>query len=329
MGFALKNPLWILNMSSWQIGPPSPPIRIGWKQLSPEGTFQAKPLPATVVSAFYPMKSKHALDNYKKWIRMLLENLDAPLVFFTEETFAKFIVETRSRFSEKTKVIILPRDEWVANKKFSQSIWDAQYEIDPEKNIHSAELYKVWYEKKEFVMRAIEMNPFGSTDFLWCDAGIVRYDWIIPLMKNFPVADRIPTDRIMISNVWPFTRSDEAAVKINGETFVGGASGKPRVGTNVIAASANLWIKFSTLYDDIVQKYLRAGLFFGKDQNVATKLVLEYKNLISLVDSKQFFYDTWVFVLVWLGAPPRLFEFCRKEPWYGRKRSAEELARMI
>lgn len=316
-------------MSSWRAAAPAAPIRLGYKQLTPEGTFVTKSSPATVVSAYYPMKSKHSLENYRRWIRQFMEHLDAPLVLFTEKSLESFFLESRAKYLDKTRIIVLPREEWVANTKFPQSMWDAQFEIDPEQALHSSELYKVWYEKKEFVRRAIQLNPFSTTDFLWCDSGIVRYEWILPLMSKFPVADRIPTDKILISNVMPFTRNDEAVVKIGGETFVGGASGKPRTGTNVIAASAKMWEVYSNLYDEILQKYLRAGLFFGKDQNIATTLILEHREVISLVDSKQFFYDTWVFILLWLGAPQRLFEFCKKEPWYGRKRSAEELARMI
>lgn len=316
-------------MSSWRPTAPTAPIRLGYKQLSPEGRFQQKPTQPTVVSSYYPMKSKHSLESYRNWIRQFLEILDCPLVFFTEEGTTEFILSCRQKFLDKTKIVAYPREQWTANIKFPHGFWDAQWALDPEKNIHSPELYKIWYEKKEFVKRAIELNPFESNDFVWCDAGILRHTGMIPLIKQFPVGERIPTDRFLMANTWPFTRNDEVAVTINGETFVGGASGKPRIGGNILAADAKVWDTFSAAYDKMVEKFLGAKLFIGKDQTILTTLLLEHRSMFSLVDSKQFFFDPWVFILVWLGAPPRLFEFLKKEPWYGRKRSLEDLARMI
>lgn len=316
-------------MSSWRPTAPSAPIRLGYKQLSPEGKFVEKTLPVTVVSAYYPMKSKHSKDNYLKWIKNFLETVDCYLLFFTDESMVDFINQHRSTFGEKTHIIILPREDWVANTRFPAGFWDKQWRKDPEKEIHTPEVYQVWYEKKEFVRKAIEINPFGSTDFVWCDSGILRYEEMIPLVKNFPVANRIPTDKILMMNVWPFTRNDDLVYTISGELFVGGASGKPRIGGNLIAASAALWEKYFAAYDWTVDKYIRAGLFFGKEQNIMTTLVLENRQVISLVDSKQCFPDPWLYSIVWLGAPPKLFDFLQKEPWHGRKKSWEELARIL
>ena len=316
-------------MSSWRPTAPSAPIRLGYKQLSPEGRFVEKTLPVTVVSAYYPMKSKHSKEKYMTWIRRFLESIDCHLIFFTDESMVDFINQSRSTFGEKTHIVLLPREEWVANTRFPPGFWEKQWRKDPEKDIHSPELYQVWYEKKEFVRKAIELNPFNSTDFVWCDAGILRYEAMVPLVKNFPVANRIPTDKILMMNVWPFTRNDDLVYTISGELFIGGATGKPRIGGNLIAASVPMWDKYVAAYDWTMDKYMRAGLFVGKDQNIMTTLVLENRQVISLVDSKQVYPDMWLYGIVWLGAPPRLFDFLQKEKWYGKKKSLEELQQLI
>ena len=59
-------------------------IRLGYRQILPEGTFIVKDKPATVVSAYYEMPSKYNLDSYKNWIRLLLENASFHLIFYTE-----------------------------------------------------------------------------------------------------------------------------------------------------------------------------------------------------------------------------------------------------
>ena len=33
---------------------------------------------------------------------------------------------------------------------------------------------EIWYEKKEFVKKAINMNFYGSKIYLWCDVGTLR-----------------------------------------------------------------------------------------------------------------------------------------------------------
>lgn len=316
-------------MSSWRAtGGPQAPIRLGYKQLRPEGTFVEKDRPATVVSAYYPMKAKASVESYKIWIQRFLTLLQGPLVFFTDETMVDFVTQHRAASKDKTKIIVLPREEWVASTNFSEDFWISQHRLDPEQTMHSPELYKVWYEKIHFVKRAIELNPFQTTDFVWCDAGILRHENFLPLVKEFPVASRIPTDRMLLLNTWPFTRNDEVVVTIQGEQIKGGASGKPRIGGGVLAASVSIWQEYSKMYDDMVRRFLCAGLFIGKDQTLMTTLVLEKKQFFSLVDCKQFFYDIWLFLPVWLGCSPKLYRFLLNEPWYGRKRTIDELVKM-
>lgn len=175
-------------MSSWG-AVARPRIRLGYHQVKPAGTFVKKELPTTVVSAYYEMPSKYPKENYRKWVRLFLESVDCWLVFFCEKDLVPFIEDCRKEYPEKTTIVILPREHWVANKAFPPTFWKDQHATDPEKNIHSPELYKVWFEKKEFVKRAMEMNPYGHTDFVWTDAGICRSEGLAALIRNYPVAD--------------------------------------------------------------------------------------------------------------------------------------------
>ena len=38
----------------------------------------------------------------------------------------------------------------------------------------NAEMAMIWYEKKEFVNKAIKMDPFGSDMYIWLDVGALR-----------------------------------------------------------------------------------------------------------------------------------------------------------
>jgi hypothetical protein len=299
-------------MSSWRPGGAAvSAYRFGYHQKLPEGTFKEKTLPATVVSAFYKMKSKHSLNNYMEWIRRFLESTPCHLVFFTEEEFVPFIEECRKEYKEITRIVSLPRKDWVANTGFPEGFWEAQHGLDPESNIHSPELYKVWYEKKEFVKRAIELNPFGHEDFVWTDAGIFRDPQLAPLVsKRYPVASRIPTDRILILNNMPFTSSDDK-IHTFGSVKIQFPRDKPRIGAGVIAGSRQAWKRWDEQYNDAVKRYIQAGLFIGKEQTIMACIALENKSSVSLLDYRQEVPTSWFYLLIYLGASDKLYTYLR------------------
>lgn len=318
-------------MSSWASATQMrPPPRLGYRQILPEGTFVKKENPVTVVSAYYEMSSKNKKSDYIHWIRLFLENIPCHLVFFTEEHLVPFIEECRKNFKDRTVIIPFPRKDWTANQLYPQSVWDELFKKDPEKNIiASSEVYKVWFEKPEFVLRAIERNPFGHTDFAWVDAGFFRDPRHVQLVaQRFPVADRIPTDRILLLNVWPFVRNDDVLQMVNGESFPGGGEDRPRIGGGIVAAAATLWPQYSRIYRSIVERNKKAGLFWGKDQTILKTAVLENKRLFSLIELKQCAPEMWFYSGLYLGCSPKLFEYIRSEKTNGNKRTYNDFLRI-
>jgi len=291
-------------MSSWNRQPIKLQPKYGYSQKIPLGTFTQKTKPATVVSAYYNVKSKADQETYMRRIKLFLENIPCHLVFFTDTPLIDFIKECRKEFQDRTLIVPINRTEWVANIKYSEEIWQSQLEKDPEKDLHSVELYKLWYEKKEFVLTAIELNPFTHDDFIWLDAGMIREEAIIPLIKSdFPKASRIPTDRMLLLNVKPYMMEDET--KINNIT--GNFANKDRIAAGILAANITTWHKWSEAYDVIVKKYLDANLFIGKEQNIMSTLVLENKNLISLITPPKNFTRKWFYSLLYLGVSEKRF----------------------
>ena len=292
-------------MSSWSRPPIKLQQRAGYVQETPLGTFIKKNKPATVVSAYYNMKSRADQDTYKKRMRLFLENIACHLVFFTDEPLVDFVKDCRKNFKDRTIVMPINRTEWVSNIKFSDEMWDSQHERNPEKELHSKDLYKLWYEKKEFVLTAIELNPFDHDDFIWMDAGIIRDDDIIPLIKdNFPVANRIPLDRILLLNVNPFMAADE----VRKNNVVGDFSRKDRIAAGIIAGHSNTWLKWTDIYDDTFTRYLEADMFVGKEQSIMSTIVLENKNLISLINPPKNFSKKWFYSLIYLGVSENRFK---------------------
>jgi len=317
-------------MTSWAAAhAPRAQIRLGYRQILPEGNFISKDKPPTVVSAYYEMSSKNKKQDYLKWIRLFLETIPCYLVFFTEEHLVPFIKECRRNFEDRTVVITLSRDNWEANKRYPQRTWDELFSKDPEKEIiTSPEVYKVWYEKSEFVMRAIELNPFGHSDFVWADAGIFRDPRLVKLAMGFPRAGRIPTNRIMVLNVWAFVRNDDVIREVNGQFFPGGGEDRPRIGGGIVAASKELWFEFSNLYKSTVERYRKAEIFWGKDQTILKTLVLENKTKFSLIELKPTAPEMWFYSVLYLGCSEKIFEILRSEKTNQRKRSYDELLQL-
>ena len=290
-------------MSSWLKPQPRP----SYIYVAPLGTFQKKTEPVTVVSAYYEMKSKYTKDHYKKWIRLFLQTISCPLVFFTDEHLVPFIQECRKDLP--IRIIVYPREDWLSTKRFPPSVWETLHTRDVEKNIHAPELYKVWYEKAEFVRKAIELNPFGHTKFLWTDAGILRSEGLAALVGEFPVASRIPVDRILVLNIMPFTERDNRIVEIDGQTFRGGGEDKPRIGGGVLAASAAVWTTYIEKYHSLIERFSKTSLFWGKEQTIMKTMYLENKNLFSFIQVHPAAPEPWFYSLLYLGASETLFTY--------------------
>jgi hypothetical protein len=173
--------------------------------------------------------------------------------------------------------------------------------MDPEREIHNPELYKIWFEKLEFVKRGIQLNPFGHDDFLWTDAGICRKESVKNLILKFPFADKIPVDRMLVLQVMPFTRSDNEKRILNGVEILAGTS-KDRIAAGIIAGRKEMWEKYSALYYKTLDKFKKAGVFWGKEQNVLSTMVIENKDIFSLIEGYVKKEEKWLYSLVYLGS---------------------------
>ena len=312
-------------MTSW-INNPGKQINIGYRQNLPEGKFSLDKGNVTVVSGFYIMKSSHTLDQYKSWIKLFLENVPCHLIFYTEEQLVPFIRECRRAYEDITDVIVIPKHEWVANKRFPKTVWEDLLKLDTNTSA-SSDLYKFYYEKKEFIKRTIKSNPFGHTDYVWMNAGICKNPDVVSLIKDkFPYSSRIPTDKVMLYNSTPFDYSDEK-IRVYGSDVILGARNRSRICSNIIAGSAGRWLEFCDIYDNTIGKFIRAKLFWGMDQPILSCLVIENKINISLIEYKNIVPDSWKsqYALLYLGCPESVYKALRDSSQNGKKKTESEL----
>ena len=247
-----------------------------------------------VVSAFYRIPSKHSLETYVKWMDLFFKTTPFKLVLFTEPALVGLFSQMREAWIDRTMIIGWPFQEFTAIKRWGAQVWMDAKAMDTEAG-HSPELYCMWYEKKEFVLRAIALKAFGAEKFVWCDAGILRFEnWLPPIVAQFPVADRIESGKITVLQVVQFCE---------GETMNSDFTSVNRIGGGVQAGDIEAWTWWSSTYDAMLAKYLAEGRFIGKDQNLIAACVLETtERFVRVSPPKEFDgYSKWFWLLLWLS----------------------------
>lgn len=97
----------------------------------------------TIVTAYYEIKSKFNRVQYMSWAATFLL-LESPIVLFAEEYMVPIITQLRQ--NRPIHIITMPFEELDTWKLYKDK-WIEHYDMDPEKNLHSPELYAVWAQK--------------------------------------------------------------------------------------------------------------------------------------------------------------------------------------
>jgi hypothetical protein len=199
-----------------------------------------------IVSAYYKIPSKRPHEKYVpdliRWFRSVgtAENVH----FFTTEDVRdelKSIVNTGSVVFH-----ILPFEQLTAVTKLGREFWERQYARDPER-YHSPELGMIWYEKRHFVRRVMEIDP--STLFIWCDAGCVRDD--VSERAGSRMGTRgvmLDDDKLHMQQLYPLLSKDFYRYP---DRSSAGA---------IMAGNRSSWLKFIDHYEESLLEYDLAGV---------------------------------------------------------------------
>lgn len=234
----------------------------------------------TVVSAFINLnKNKYNNDYYNDWIRNFLLNLNKNLVVFVSEDYYDFIKDLRKDFYNKTMIIKIKLEEFYMYNYINYLKKDL--ERDHEKNYHSTGLYMIWNEKLKFIERTINLNPFNTSHFAWCDIGYVRNkDYINLYMKDFPNIKKITENKVYMLNI-DFNFTDDyfkdpfnPNYKYLPATIGGGF---------MIGHKDNLLKMINIYYNKIIPYFIDKDYFIGTDQNLYVALYLSNPDLIKLI----------------------------------------------
>ena len=246
--------------------------------------------PVTIVTAYFPMKSKFNHDTYMNWIRNFLENIPCHLYIYTDPVTYEQLKQFRSKYEDQTRYGVMNFGDMRMNS--IMDTWKQQKEIDQEK-YHTEELYIIWNEKTEFVRRSIEDNVFKSDYFFWCDIGAFRDKNILHNFVNFPNPSKVynlnknKIHILEIEEIKNYEREldDEGFPKHSFER-------KCRSGGGIFGGHKDAWEWWEKKYYDTMNLMLSKGRFIGKDQDIMTTIAVMHPDRIKYIKHKPYFRNT-------------------------------------
>lgn len=129
-------------------------------------------------------------DSYLEWFAKTLQ-INAPMMVYVDENLKEFVEQNRKGkstyiISEKLSEIPLyhlkdKMDSIMSSEKYQGVI------SDPQRIECKSSLYNIiQYSKFKWVKKATEINPFGTKNFIWMDAGLSRFFEDLNIAKEYP-----------------------------------------------------------------------------------------------------------------------------------------------
>lgn len=251
----------------------------------------------TLVTAYYNVRSKRPPKYYMEWAKNFL-TLPCPIVLFTSPDLVPIFKGLRGGLP--IYIFSRPFESTVMWSRY-KSHWEASHGVDHEKNLHSPQLYSIWANKSAWVKEAIQLNPFHTSHYVWCDIGAFRDASKLPTLIRFPMASRLPEDKVLFCLIEPL-QADDFVVRPDGipgdfrylNRIVGGLWGGPR----------DACLRWAEQYEAMLNRYIQADRFIGKDQSIMMSAILEdSSNAVCIRPHWGDLGETWFYLEYYLSDP--------------------------
>lgn len=250
----------------------------------------------TLVSAYYRFNSKHSHHDYDSWLSNFLGTVETNLVMFCDEDTRDMLKQLRG--NKPMHVVVLPAHEWECSQNHFD--WNIHHSRDPERDIHTTTLYKLWNEKPFFVERAIKLNPYKSDWFFWTDAGCFRDSspHVLQSLRHWPYSDawtQLPADKLTLQQMKEFQAAD---YQIHNQTMLPREYQYDglRIAGTFMVGTIRTWAKWLVLWRGIIHTYIHAAYFAGKDQDMMNTLVTMFPDMVNLVSSHPAKRNPWFYM---------------------------------
>ena len=240
----------------------------------------------TIVSCYYRLKqSKHRLDEYSKWIRNFVMNLqDTNLVIFTSQNDYAYIQSMMQNDRIQYKIVIREIEDFKVSKEYP-SIWKGQAEMDPTPSCgRGIDCYKIWNSKFDLLKQAIVDNPFDTDWFVWNDMGNVRQENILPYLSTYPCSKNFSRDKLDIILLNGFK---ENKMFFQNEVHFSGS---------MFGSHKDVLLLMHDLFYHYFDLYLKKGYFIGCDQQILGTLFIRQSEKFNPIFPLDCHVDPWFYL---------------------------------
>jgi hypothetical protein len=236
----------------------------------------------TVVSCYYQLNnSKHAADEYMSWITNFIVFIDTPIVMFSDGPEYDFMCEIRKQagLSDKFFPVRKPLSELAFSTPEWIQIWTKQVEKSSYSHLHNQELFRIWANKAHLVREAIQLNPFQSENFAWCDAGCWRDRRVAyHFGKGWPCTNALAPGCLLVlamADLMPFVHQinnpaiktlDDIVTQIRTDNVL-------TISGTILAGDKAAWLKWTPAFESVLQTFIKHDLFAGDDQSVIASTI--------------------------------------------------------
>ena len=247
---------------------------------------------AIIVSAYFKIPSKASHEFYLEHLKRFLTNIKTNIVFFTTPDLVETLQHIRGDLPINFQLINSIYDI-VAFKRYGYDFWQKQCNIDVEK-YHTPEVAAIWYEKKEFIKKTIQLyksnDPSFNTPLIWCDAGCVRDNNWINIIKSFGSnINVIPKNKLLLQ-----TFKD---IPINKKFFM---FPDQYLAGAIITGYPETWLICSDLYDKTLKNYENYNICCNSDQYLWASTVNDNPDNFELIHVKECI-NNWFYFLEYLS----------------------------
>lgn len=235
---------------------------------------------ACIVSAYYKIPSKKPHEWYLpyllRWFRAAAGNR-VPVHFFTTEDVRE---ELRSLTDiSRIHFHILPFEQLTAGQ-LGREFWELQYARDPER-YHSPELGMIWYEKRHFIRRVMEIETEVNA-FIWCDAGCIRNDGCESVAKE--LGQRL----VHYEKGRMYLQCIKEPISKQFYRYP-----DEYIACGLLAGDREAWSHFIGLYEGALFEYTVEGVSAISDQHITSSCVLKKPTLFLLCTEEGKVDGTW------------------------------------
>lgn len=227
-----------------------------------------KSAPPLLISGYFKLPSKRPHAHYIPYLNNFFKTVQCQCVFFTSE---EVHAEIKDIVPSNVRIHIFNVNDMTALTQYGREFWDHHAKLDFVKGCgHTPELGMIWYEKKEFVLRAMKMYP-DYPSYIWCDAGSIRDDLSVQKATLFGFRDPqwLLDDRLHVQGV-SWTPGNPAPIPM----FQ--TCGSRYIGCSILAGTKTAWLNYKVLYDQVIAEYSKRGIYCIDDQYVTVGCLYLY-----------------------------------------------------